>query len=166
VNVSLQNLFDQSNAEDFSKQNIPVGYLLEGKFGSLFKNRFLPEGASQNSFIAEGKESKIIVVADGDIAANVVNPRTRQPQALGFDPFTNTTFASRDLLMNMLAHLTNENGIIQVRSKEIKIRPLDKDRVAAERVKWQVITIGSPLLLIVVFALVRSFIRKKRYASF
>lgn len=166
VNVSIQNLFDQSKPEDFSVPNIPVGYLLEGKFSSLYKNRFLPEGANQNLFVAEGKESKIIVVADGDIAANVVNPRTRQPQALGFDPFTNTTFASRDLLLNMLAHLTNENGIIQVRSKEIKIRPLDKEKIAAERVKWQVITIGLPLLLIVVFALVRSFIRKKQYASF
>lgn len=166
VNVSIQNLFDQTKPEDFSQQNIPVGYLLEGKFSSLYKNRFLPEGVNQNSFLAEGKESKIIVVADGDIAANVVNPRTRQPQDLGFDPFTNTTFASRDLLLNMLAHLTNESGIIQVRSKEIKIRPLDKDKIAAERVKWQVVAIGLPLLLIVVFAFVRSFIRKRQYASF
>lgn len=166
VNVSIQNLFEQSKAEDFSKQNIPVAYLLEGKFTSVYKNRFLPEGVSQGSFVADGKESKIIVVADGDLAVNMVNPRSRQPQALGFDPFTNTTFASRDLLLNMLAHLTNENGIIQVRSKEIKIRPLDKDKIAAERVKWQVINIGLPLLLIVVFALIRSFIRKKQYASF
>src|SRR5688572_24335136 len=149
VNVSLQNLFDQTKPEDFSKQHIPLGYLLEGKFTSVFKNRFLPEGVDKSKFVGDGKDSKIIVIADGDIAANVVNPRSRQPQALGFDPFTNTTFASQDLLLNMLAHLTNENGIIQVRSKEIKIRPLDKDKVAAERVKWQVITIGLPLLLIV-----------------
>lgn len=166
VNVSIQHLFDNSKAEDFSKQNIPTAYLLEGKFTSVFKNRFLPDGAEKNSFMAEGKEAKIIVVSDGDIATNVVNPRTRQPQALGFDPFTNTTFASQDLLLNMLSHLTNENGLIQVRSKEIKIRPLDKEKVAAERLKWQVITIGSPLALIVLFALIRSFIRKKQYASF
>lgn len=166
VNVSIQHLFDNSKAEDFSKQNIPAAYLLEGKFTSVFKNRFLPDGAEKNSFMAEGKEAKIIVVSDGDIATNVVNPRTRQPQALGFDPFTNTTFASQDLLLNMLSHLTNENGLIQVRSKEIKIRPLDKEKVAAERLKWQVITIGSPLALIVLFALIRSFIRKKQYASF
>ena len=166
VNVSIRNLFDQATAQDFSKSNIGLGYLLEGKFTSLYKNRFLPEGASQNSFIPEGKDSKIIVVSDGDIAANVVNPRTRQPQPLGFDPFTNTNFASRDLLLNMLAHLTNENGIIQVRSKEIKIRPLDKDKVAAERTKWQLINIVLPLLVIIVFGLVRSFIRKKQYASF
>jgi ABC-2 type transport system permease protein len=166
VNVSIQHLFDDSKAEDFSKQNIPTAYLLEGKFTSVFKNRFLPDGAEKNSFMAKGKEAKIIVVSDGDIATNVVNPRTRQPQALGFDPFTNTTFASQDLLLNMLSHLTNENGLIQVRSKEIKIRPLDKEKVAAERLKWQVITIGSPLALIVLFALIRSFIRKKQYASF
>lgn len=166
VNVSIQDLFDESTPKDFSKQHVPVAYLLEGKFTSLYKNRFLPEGADQKSFVAEGKESKIIVVSDGDLAANVVNPRTRQPQALGFDPFTNTTFASRDLLLNMLAHLTNENGIIQVRSKEIKIRPLDKDKVASERTMWQLINIGLPLIAIVLFGVVRSFIRKKQYASF
>lgn len=166
VNVSIKSLFDQTKAEDFSRQNVPVGYLLEGKFTSLYKNRFLPEGAQQNGFVADGVESKIIVVADGDLAANVVNPRTRQPQALGFDPFTNATFASRDLLLNMLAHLTNENGIIQVRSKEIKIRPLDRERIASERIKWQVINIGIPVLLVVVFAIVRSMLRKRKYASF
>lgn len=166
VNVSLQYLFDNSKAEDFSKQNIPAAYLLEGKFTSVFKNRFLPDGANKDSFVADGKESKIIIVSDGDIATNVVNPRTRQPQPLGFDPFTNTTFASQDLLMNMLSHLTDDDGLIQVRSKEIKIRPLDKDKIAAERLKWQVITIVAPLALIVIFALIRSFIRKKQYASF
>ncbi|HEY0772331.1 MAG TPA: gliding motility-associated ABC transporter substrate-binding protein GldG, partial [Sphingobacteriaceae bacterium] len=157
VNVSIQRLFDQTAPQNFSQQNIPLAYLLEGKFTSLYKNRFLPDGAPQQSFIADGRDAKIIVVSDGDLAANVVNPRTRQPQALGFDPFTNTTFASRDLLLNMLAHLTNENGLIQVRSKEIKIRPLDKDKVVAERTKWQLINIGLPLLVIVGFGLVRSF---------
>jgi ABC-2 type transport system permease protein len=166
VNVSLQNLFAETKAEDFSQQHIPVGYLLEGKFTSLFKNRFVPEGAEQKNFIGDGKESKIVVISDGDLASNVVNPKTREPQDLGFDPFTNTTFATRDLLMNTLAHLTNENGLIQVRAKEIKIRPLDKEKIQNERVKWQVINIVVPLVFIIVFALVRSFIRKKRYASF
>lgn len=166
VNVSIQNLFSETKPEDFSKQNIPVAYLLEGKFTSLYKNRFLPEGANQNSYLSEGKDSKIIVVADGDLAANVVNPRTRQPQPLGFDPFTNANYASRDLLLNMLAYLTSENGLIQVRSKEIRIRPLDKERIANERIKWQVINIGLPLLMIVVFAIVRSALRKRKYASF
>ncbi len=166
VNVSIQNLFSETKPEDFSKQNIPVAYLLEGKFTSLYKNRFLPEGANQNSYLSEGKDSKIIVVADGDLAANVFNPRTRQPQPLGFDPFTNANYASRDLLLNMLAYLTSENGLIQVRSKEIRIRPLDKERIAEERMKWQVINIGLPLLMIVVFAIVRSALRKRKYASF
>jgi ABC-2 type transport system permease protein len=166
VNVSLKNLFDKTKPADFSQKNIVMGYLLEGEFTSVFKNRFLPEGADERSFRTEGNNAKIIVIADGDLAANVVNPRTRQPQPLGFDPFTNTTFASKDLLMNMLSHLTDERGLIQVRSKEIKIRPLDKDKIGSEKVKWQLVNVVAPLVLIILFGIVRSFIRKKQYASF
>lgn len=167
VNVSIQTLRQQDNVNEFVQQNIPMAYLLEGKFSSLYKNRFLPEGISEKDFIADGKNAaKIIVVSDGDLASNVVNPRTGQPQPLGFDPFSNATFSNRDLLMNMLSYLTEENGLIQVRSKEIKIRPLDKEKIASEKVKWQVINIVAPLIVLVIFAFMRSFIRKKRYASF
>ncbi len=166
VNVSIETIRQNLKAEDFSKSYLPVGYLLEGKFTSLFKNRFIPEGEDQNRFQQEGRSGKVIIVADGDLARNSVNPRTRQAQPLGFDPFTQYTFANRDLLMNMMAYLTDENGLINTRNKEVKIRPLDKDKVAAQKVKWQVINLGLPLLVIVSFGVVRSVVRKRKYAKF
>lgn len=166
VNVSIPALRRDVKPEHYSKQFIPVGYLLEGKFTSLFKNRFLPEGADKASFTAEGRPAKIIVVADGDLAANAVHPRTRQPQPLGFDVFTNYTYANQDLLMNMLAYLTDENGLIKARNKEIKIRPLDRQKVASEKLKWQLVNLALPLVALVAFGAARAFVRKKRYASF
>lgn len=166
VDVSIQTLRQPDLASQFTVANVPVAYLLEGEFTSVFKNRFLPDSAKTKNFIGDGKPAKLIVVADGDLAANVVNPRTGQPQALGFDPFTNTTFASRDLLMNMISYLVEENGLIQVRSKEIKIRPLDKEKIAGEKTKWQFVNIAIPLILLFSFAAVRAYIRKKRFAEF
>jgi ABC-2 type transport system permease protein len=166
VNVNIQSVLKNDDPQTFTTPHIPIGYLLEGKFTSLFKNRFLPQGADSIHFKPEGKESKLIVISDGDLAKNVVHPRTRQPQPLGLDVFTNTTFANKDLLMNMLAYLTDENGLITARTKEIKIRPLNREKIASEKMKYQLINIALPILLIMVFAVVRSTLRKRRYANF
>lgn len=166
VNVSITTLHNEVKPENYTRAFVPVCYLLEGKFTSLFKNRFLPDGENQKQFAGEGRSGKIIVVSDGDLARNVVNPRTGEPQALGLDPFTNYTFANKDLLMNMMAYLTDENGLIKARNKEIRIRPLDKEKIAAEKLRWQVINLVSPLVLLTIFGFVRGFIRKKRYAHF
>src|SRR6185312_10120037 len=103
---SLNDFRRRLTQEDFPVSYVPVGYLLEGKFSSLFKNRFAPDGADKDGFIPDAtKEAKLIVIADGDLAENVVNPRNGEPQQLGFDPFTKYTFANRDLLLNAVAYL-------------------------------------------------------------
>ncbi len=165
VNISVNQLRNMSPAQ-FDKSNIAVAYLLEGTFTSLYKNRFLPEGADSTGFRGDGTFSRIVVIADGDIARNQINPRTGQPQELGFDPFSNYTFANRDFLMNTLAFLTDEAGLIQTRNKQIKIRPLDRQRIQSEKTFWQIINIALPLVLLIAFGVVRSFIRKRKYANF
>jgi gliding-associated putative ABC transporter substrate-binding component GldG len=166
VNVSINELRKNVKKEDDTKSFIPVGYLLEGEFSSLFKNRFLPEGVDRKSFRKDGSSTKLIVIADGDIARNDVNPRTNQPQPLGYDPFTQYTFANQDLLMNALAYLTNGNGLIAARNKEVKIRPLDKDKIQSEKLKWQMLNLVVPILLICLFGILKMAIRKKKFASF
>ncbi len=166
VKVSVNDLRKKLSEEDFTSGSTPVGYLLEGKFTSLFKNRFLPEGANQNDFKEESISTSMVVIADGDIARNDINFRTGKPQPLGYDPATNYTFANRDFLMNCLAHLTNESGLIQARTKQVKIRPLDKEKVTSERIKWQVINLVLPLALLVLFGIVRFYWRRRKFAHF
>lgn len=166
VSVNINDLRKNVDPSKFEKQYIPVGYLLEGTFTSLYKNRFLPEGSDKNSFSAESAPTKLIVIADGDLVRNEINPRTQQPQALGFDPFTNITFANQDLIMNMLAFMTDENGLIRTRNKEVKIRPLDKERIAREKLKWQIINLVIPVVLLIAYGIIRSLLRKRKYAQF
>jgi ABC-2 type transport system permease protein len=166
VSVDVNALRQNIPVSAYDKSNLSVAYLLEGKFTSVYKNRFLPEGVDSASFLPDGKNAKLIVVADGDIARNEINPRTQQPQPLGFDPATQYTFANRDLLMNMISYLTDDSGLIGTRNKEVKIRPLDKEKVANEKLKWRIINTVAPLILLLLFGIVRSVLRKRKYASF
>ena len=166
VAVNINDVRKNLKKEDFSLSYLPVGYLLEGGFTSLYKNRFLPPDADQRLFKDHGISTKLIVIADGDLARNDVNPRNGQPQQLGYDPFARYTFANEELLMNAVNYLVNEDGLIAARNKEVKIRPLDKEKVRAERTKWQIINIGLPLFVLLVYGVVRSFIRKRKYSTF
>lgn len=166
VKVSVNDLRKESEAGGFTAGNIPVGYLLEGTFPSLYKNRFAPEGVAPSSAPVKARAARLIVIADGDIIRNEINPRSGQPQPLGFDPFSNYTFANRDLLMNAVAYLTEQNGLIQARNKQVKIRPLDREKIRSEKTTWQVFNLVLPLVILIAYGAVRSYWRRKKYASF
>ena len=166
VKVSVSDLRKNVNPETFSEGKISVAYLLEGEFTSLYKNRFIPEGINFKTFIEKGKSTKIIVVADGDIVRNDVNPRNGQPQQLGFDPLTQYTFANEDLLRNMMAYLIDENGLIKARNNEVKIRPLDKEKIRNNRAYWQSINLILPLVVVALLGLLISYLRKRKYSNF
>jgi gliding-associated putative ABC transporter substrate-binding component GldG len=166
VKVDINELRKDGKFENFKEGPIPLGYLLEGEFVSLYKNRFLPSDVDTGAFLEKSKPTKIIVMADGDVARNEVNPRTGQPQALGFDPFSGYTFANQDLLQNMVSYLIEDDGLITTRSKEVKIRLLDKEKVRRERSFWQGANIALPVVLLILFGFWRTMMRKRKYARF
>src|SRR5688572_12218643 len=166
VHINVNELRKNLRDTDYSTRFIPVGIMLEGKFTSLYKNRFPPMGFESSKIIEESSPTKIVIIADGDIARNDVNPRNNEPQPLGFDPMTKRTFANKDLLLNTVAYLTQENGLIQVRNKEVKIRPLDKVKLKEGRLKWQILNVAAPLVLLVCYGILRFYLRKRRFAKF
>ncbi len=166
VKVSVNDLRANVDPDQFQNAHIPVSYLLEGKFTSLFKNRFLPEGAdSPDNVLTSSESTKIIVIADGDVARNDVNPRTGQPQPLGFDPISAYTFANEELLLNMVSYLMDNDGLINTRNKEVKIRPLNKARIIEEKSFWQIINIAIPIGLIIIYGFARGYFRKRKFTK-
>jgi gliding-associated putative ABC transporter substrate-binding component GldG len=165
VKVSVNDL-RELNPESFTDGPQAVAYLLEGTFTSLFRNRFLPEGVEATPAIESSAPTKIIVVSDGDFVRNDINPRNGQPQQLGLDPFTRYTFANQDLVMNMVAYLVEEDGLIKARNKEVKIRPLDRQRIKESRVFWQVVNLVLPLALLILFGIGRAYYRQLKYTRF
>jgi len=99
VKVSVNDLRDIQPSE-FNGGMIPVAWLLEGNFTSLYKNRFLPEGVSKDRFLDNGS-GKVIIVGDGDFVRNDINPRNGMPQELGKDPISGRVFANERIVLNM-----------------------------------------------------------------
>lgn len=166
VRVSINDIRNNLKAEDFQQAYLPIAYLADGTFPSLFKNRFIPEGVKATTILESSKPAKIILISDGDMARNDVNPRTGQAQVLGFDRFSNYTFANLDLLVNGVSWLVDDNGLLTARTKEVKIRPLDKEKIKQERFYWQLLNVAAPILVIVLFGIAWAFIRRKKFASF
>ena len=166
VHISLNNLREELKTEQFNQGPFPIAYLLEGSFSSLYKNRLLPEGNVAEEFIELGISTKIIICSDGDLFRNEINHRNEQPYELGYDPFIQNTFANADFLENALSYLLDEDGLILSRSKEIKIRPLDKVKIKEEKAFWQSLNIILPLVLLFLFGLLKFYLRKQKYTRF
>ena len=165
VKISVNSLRNPADASAFGAGSIPLAYLLEGSFTSLYKDRFLPAGFDSIRFAAAGLPARIIVVADGDVARNEVS-RTSQPQQLGFDPLSGYTFANQELLLNMMTYLMEDDGLIIARNKEVKIRPLDKKKIAADRAYWQFVNLVAPVVMLLVYGLLRVYFRKRKFTNF
>lgn len=165
VKVSVNDLRKNVNPGSFNEGPIPVAWLLEGRFTSLYKNRFLPEGVSKDGYLENGN-ARMIVVGDGDFIRNDINPRNGMAQQLGLDPISGRVFANEPIVMNMIAYLTDQDGLITARNKEVTIRPLDKEKIKNERAFWQMINLGLPLIIIVMLGVALSLLRKRMYANF
>ncbi|MCS7017889.1 MAG: gliding motility-associated ABC transporter substrate-binding protein GldG [Cytophagales bacterium] len=162
--VSLDELKNDTDPEKFTRSHIPLAYLLEGSFHSLFRNRFAPEGiAPGTKIIQESIPTQIAVIGDGDIAVNELDRRSRQPLPLGFDPITKQTFSNKDLIMNTLLYFTDKEGLLEARLKEVRLRPLDKIRLAEEKQWWQGGNFIMPLLSVSILGGLWYYVRKRRY---
>ncbi|MBD1397656.1 gliding motility-associated ABC transporter substrate-binding protein GldG [Pontibacter sp. JH31] len=166
VPLTLEEARMEVKPEQYQAGPQPVGYLLEGAFTSLFRNRRAPAGIENTQVKEKGVATKIVVFSDGDLVRNDVNPRTGQAYELGFDRYNNVTFANRELAMNTIHYLLDSEGLINVRSKEIQLRPLDRVRVKEERTYWQILNILAPIVLLALFGVVRYYLRKRRYERF
>jgi ABC-2 type transport system permease protein len=164
VKVSLNDLRKQMSPEIFNEGSQPVAYLIQGKFTSLYQNRFIPEGFDQNDFIAQSESTSVVVCSDGDLIRNEINNTTGMPYDLGYDPYLQAEFANADFILNALSFLMDEDGVILSRNREITIRPLDKVRAENEKLKWQLINLVIPIILVILFGILRHYLRKKKYS--
>lgn len=163
--LSLQMVAEQPDPRDYASTPKITGVLLDGVFPSLFLNRSIPGGLQQEGYTvpAQSKPTKMVVIGDGDIFKNQVSTRDGSAFPLGFDRYTQRNFGNKALLLNIADYLSNEDNLIELRSKEVKIRLLDKAKVKAGRLKWQLINIGVPLLLLISFAIFQHYYRKRKY---
>ncbi|HNW98207.1 MAG TPA: gliding motility-associated ABC transporter substrate-binding protein GldG [Bacteroidales bacterium] len=167
VSISLDIMKKQPDERLFNKSFLPVAVLLEGKFTSIFKNRLEDTIASNKEidFKEEGVPTQMIVVSDGDIIKNQVQTYgdVKYPLPLGYDKYTSETFGNKDFLLNCIDYMCDDSGLMEVRSRELKLRLLDKTKTSKQKLMIQITNIGFPIFLIILFGIIQSLIRKRKY---
>ncbi len=167
VFITLAMLRQTPDQRMFATKGKNVAYLLKGTFPSLYANRIPQEIVDDQAtdFMEESKPTAMIVVADGDIIRNQIDIRTRKPLPLGFDQYTQNTYANKEFIENAISYLVEGEGMIDSRSRELKVRLLDATKVSRERAKWQVINTLLPIAIIIVLGTALAFVRKRKYSK-
>jgi len=161
--VSLGILQNPPPVQSYNKSLIPIAVLLEGEFESVFKNRILPKNKSV-AFIEKSKLTQMIVVSDGDIARNNVT-KNGDIYPLGYDRFIKYTYpGNKKFIMNTIHYLCDDIGLTKLKSKEIKLRLLDKEKITNNKLLIQFINILLPLLLLLISTLIFIHLKNKKYA--
>lgn len=163
VEVNLNMVAEETSPEDYlNKGNIPLAVLLEGSFHSMFENRVLP--FNQKTFKTNGKDNKMIVISDGDLIRNQLD-KNFQPVELGFDQRSGNLYDNKDFLMNCVNYLLDDNGLINIRSRDLDLPLLDKEKVYENYSLIQFITIGLPILILLLFGALFTLLRKRKYGK-
>lgn len=166
--INLQMARLQLDPAVFQNGNQAMAILLEGEFESVFKNRLAPEtlqNPDYGNFREKGSRTKMIVISDGDLIANDVNPTTGQAYALGYDRFSKESFNNKTFLLNCMDYLLDDSGLFALRSKDFKLRLLEKGKVRARGSMWKTVNLILPLILLGIFGLAFNYLRKRNYSS-
>ena len=165
--IDLSILKKNPNPKEYYRRNIPLAVLLEGEFESVFKNRIAPavSTSEEMAFKAQGVKTAMIIVSDGDVIKNQVQSSTGKVYPLGYDRYTQQQFGNKTFILNCMNYLLDDSGLITVRTRDIQIRLLNKTIISEQKLKWQLICILSPIIIIMLYGLFSGWLRKKRYAS-
>jgi gliding-associated putative ABC transporter substrate-binding component GldG len=106
----------------------------------------------------------MIVISDGDVLKNQLDKNGSEVE-LGLDQRTGILYANKDFIMNCVNYLLDDNGLINIRSKEVDLPLLDKEKVYANYTQSQVITVAVPIIILLVFGLVFTILRKRKYSK-
>ena len=160
--VSLSILEKEPNIEQFNVGEKPIAYLLEGEFQSAFQNRIAPNNESLKPKLTS-PSNKMIVFGDGDIIKNHVSS-SGNAFPLGYNHFSKSQFnGNKQLIVNALNFLMDNENLINIRAKEVNLRLLNKSEIKNNRLKWQLINTLLPLAIITLIIVIFGLVRKRQY---
>ncbi|MBM3437345.1 MAG: gliding motility-associated ABC transporter substrate-binding protein GldG, partial [Bacteroidetes bacterium] len=169
VFISLGIIHSEPDRRLYNKEHIPVAVLLEGSWESLYNNR-IPPAVSEDKdfgFAATSRPGKMIIAGDGDIIKNQLRTTASGivPYPLGYDRHTGQSFGNKDFILNAMNYLVDDNSLISIRSRELKIRLLDRTKISDHRLFWQLLNILLPVGLVAILGIWMFFYRRRKYAK-
>ncbi len=158
--VALEMISEETTPKDYAGGGlIPVAALLEGSFTSMYNNRVLPFKDPQ--FLNKSVPTKMIVISDGDVIKNQLDKNV--PIELGYDKYTGQYFGNKEFMLNSVNYLLDDNGLINIRSKDVSLPLLDRVSVEENYTKTQMLTVALPIVLLGIFGFLFTYLRKKKY---
>jgi ABC-type uncharacterized transport system involved in gliding motility auxiliary subunit len=125
------NVQKQWGENDFPLENLTVGAILEGP-------------------IVGNVHSSIVLIGDGDFAINGEGQEAQQRQP-----------DNVSLMVNAIDFLSDDTGLIDLRTKEVTSRPLDEmEEGESTWIKW--LNFALPLILVVLYGIIRSQVRRNK----
>ncbi|WP_300663617.1 Gldg family protein [Fluviicola sp.] len=162
---------------------ICVAGMSEGRFDSHFKNRLIDEFSKnpESGFITSSKEEgKVLVVTNGSFIANYYDSMPSKTGKMMYRPisFNNLRYdevmaqmrmqpliyGNQEFFQNIVDYMMGDNSVLDIRSKQIDIHPIDKEKVKNQRMKYILINVALPSLLIILLAILLFYLRRRRYA--
>ena len=152
--------------DQFKKKDLPIGVLVEGVFKSIYANRMTPNmyTSGEINYKDVSKETMQLFIADGDLIRNRYNPESNEFYALGMDKYTQQVYGNKDFFLNAVNYMLDESGLILSNTKSFKIRLLNREFIAQNRLMLQLLNTAVPIAIVVIFGLVFGFIRKRKYS--
>ena len=169
VLISLDILKNKQDPSNFRNGNQISAVLVEGEFISPFRYRDGVKRSFDLPFSESIAQNSMIVIGDGDLIRNQVSSDGKV-YPLGYDKFASkqfsapVEFANKKFFLNCVDYLCDDNNLIEVRSKEVILRLLDKGKIKKDKLFWQSLNMILPIFMIMIFGLLNAFYRRKRWA--
>lgn len=153
--------------EYFNNAYIPVAVSLEGSFTSAFMHRLVPDSLNTSNIIEKSVNTRMIVVADGDIIRNDIEKYNSELMLvpLDYDRVTKQTHGNKNFIINSLLYLTDDEGVMNLRNRKVELRLLNRAVVNSNRNLIIAFNTIIPLVIIALFGGVFFIIRKRKYSK-
>jgi len=170
VRLNFEILRYSPDESKFNKEPQTLAMLLEGEFVSAFENRTTENMRNAleeigSPFKATGNKGKVLVVSDGDLIKNLYKSSTNEYSPMGYNAFESRVYeGNKAFIQNAIEYMIDKDGILASRSKEVKLRMLDKVKAKTEKTMWQLINIALPLFFLAIFGILYNYIRRRKFA--
>ena len=109
----------------------------------------------------------MLVVSDGDVIINQVQTSNGRPfpLPLGYDHYSNQMFGNSDLLLNTVNYLCDDAGLVTLRTREVKLRLLDRENIKSHQLTIQILNVVLPIVIIIILGLLLFWLRRHKYST-
>lgn len=159
--------------------------LVEGNFESHFKNRIV-DAFARNPLAKYAekstREGKVLLIGNGRFIANSYDsmPSKQDSSKFMYRPLQfndlrmdleltqmgiEIYFGNQEFFQNVTDYMLGDNSVLDVRSRQIDIHAIDKEKIKTDATFYKVINLLLPIILVGCFAFAMTYLRKRKYAK-